>query len=306
MSPVQRRSRLKNLKSPKRGLGGPRFLWFLIFLFAVFLLLFLPTRFGGNLKLSMVVARETGELVVSTFDREGESITNILIPGSTQLDVARQLGSWKARSIYRLGVNEGLGGSLLAETMVKNFSFPVVAWGANEFAGFASGDLASIVKSLVSNKTNLKIGDKLRLGIFALRIKNPKRMNIDLSQGPYLKRVRLTDGEMGYTVTGVGFEKLFAVFSEPEISAKSLRVEIIDASANPKVAAAVGRTIEVLGAKVASVKKEAAQEVDCTLSGKDEILLKRLSQIYSCEEKKSPLSNFDLEIRLGKEFARRY
>ena len=176
MRPAQRRKRLK--ASRKKG-GFPlvRIIVVLFFITVAFILVSFLTRFwDGKTKLTMAINTEAGDIIVSSFDPKTESVTNIFIPGSTQLNVSRQLGSWRAKSVWQLGLNEKLVGTLLRETVVKNFSWPLMAWADEPAMGFAKGDFLGTIKAVFTPfKTNLKIGDKIKLAVFALSVKNPKR-----------------------------------------------------------------------------------------------------------------------------------
>lgn len=305
MSPAVRR-RPRGFKTSKRRFGKVKILFVFLLILEFSSLLLRKSIWRGSSNLSLVIAKPQGEVLVSTFDRKNEKITNIVIPGSTQLNVSRELGSWKARSIWQLGEQEGLGGRLLAETIVKNFSFPISGWGDASFAGFAEGRLASMVKALFSSSTNLGVADRFRLLIFSLGVKTLNRVTIDLSQGPYLKKVKLVDGELGYSVTGVGLERLYGLFFEPEISSKGLRIEIVDKSGEVGLSENLAKTIEVLGAKVASVEKEETARLDCLVSGRNETLVRKMMEVYSCEKVGEDGSNYDMEITIGEEFAKRF
>lgn len=146
------------------------------------------------------------------------------------------------------------------------------------------------------------------MAIFSLSVKPPKRLNINLAEGNYLKKTKLVDGDSGYVVSAVGFEKLLPLFSENGISQKNLRVELIDATGGKgEIVNEVGTTLEVMGLKVASVSRKGAMDTDCTFRTADNDLVKKISFIFSCErEKGEPEGNFDLEVSLGRGFAKRY
>ena len=54
---------------------------------------------------NLVVNGKNGDLNVINFDNKNQSITTVVIPGSTQLTVARQLGSYQAGKLLQLGIN---------------------------------------------------------------------------------------------------------------------------------------------------------------------------------------------------------
>lgn len=310
MTPAQRRRRRVKAKARKSGKKSIKKFLVVIFLaIFLFLLLIFQTKFwSSSAKSFLVIQKKSGDIVVSVFDPELEKITNIVIPKNTEVGVARQLGVWKLGSVWRLGENEGIGGRLLAETIVKHFKLPVVAWADSLAEGLAMGDLLGVTKgSLLPYKTNLGMGDKIRIGLFSIRIKNFKREDINLSESNVLRKTRLIDGEEGYVLVGDLPNWLNALFSNPDISDAKVKVIIYDATGKVRIAEEVGEVVEVMGAKLASVKKEKAGDFDCEISGREKRIANEVAKVFSCQKlKRDPEGNFDLEIRLGKEFARRF
>ncbi len=310
MSPAQRRKKRAKQKARRNGKNSYRKLLFILLVpLLIFLLVTFQTRFWkSSAKTCLVISKESGEVVISVFDPGLEKITNIIIPKNTEVDVARQLGRWKLGSVRELGENEDLEGKLLAETIVKHFKLPVAAWADGPALGFAEGDILGIVKaSLLPYKTNLGIGDKLKLGLFSIRIKNLKRENIDFSEDNILKKVTLIGGEEGYILAGRLPNYIVALFSNPNISSEGATVVILDVTGKANVAEEVGEVVEVMGVKLANIKKEEAVDFDCEVKGKNKELLEGISQVFFCKKLKAlPEGNFDLEIKIGREFARRY
>lgn len=280
---------------------------------AIFLIFFLFLKFttklwSGGSKFSFVIAGKNGDLVVAAFDPPSGEIATITIPGTTQLQVSRQLGSWKAKSIRQLGENEKLGGELLRETIIRNFNFPILGWADSRGMGFTGGGFGSLVKAVFSfYKSSLGFGDKLRIALFALGVGNPKRTEVNLAETALLKKTRLVDGENGYLPLGGLTDELLVIFSEPAISKKSLKAVIKDATGRNLVGQAVGKTLEVVGVKVAAVEKGDPENFDCLVLGKEVVLVRKIGKLFSCRtENKAPEGNYDLEMRLGELFGKRY
>ena len=310
MSPAQRRKKRAKRKARRNGKNSYIKLLFIFLVpLLIFLLITLQTRFWkSSAKTSLVICKESGEVVISVFDPELEKITNIIIPKNAEVDVARQLGRWKLGSVRELGENEDLEGKLLAETIVKHFKLPVAAWADTPALGFADGDVLGIIKaSLLPYKTNLGIGDKLKLGIFSIRINNLKRESIYFSEGNILKKVTLIGGEEGYVLAGRLPNYIVALFSNSNISSEGAVVIILDATGKANVAEEVGEVIEVMGVKLANIKKEEADDFDCEVKGEDKELLEEVAQVFSCKKLKTmPEGNFDLEIKIGRDFSKRF
>lgn len=311
MSPAQRRKAL-HLKN-KKGYYKKTFLPLIILIVILGLVLFfifsffLKNEWDGKSKLVLATTTKEGEILVSSFDPEGEKITTLKIPGNTQLTVSRQLGSWKAKSLWQLGTNENLEGKLIVETLAINFHLPIYYWGNEKMNGFSEGSFFSILKSIFSpGKTNLDLKERIRLGIFSLGIKQAKRDIVNLEETSYLKKVRLTDGEDGYSPANFIGGKILLSFSDFALSQKNLRVAITDVTGKYQKAEMVGGVVEVIGAKVASINREREEDLDCEVSGNEKELMKKIVAVFSCYEVKAEEGNFDVMIKIGSRFAKRF
>ena len=307
MTSAQRRKRIARFQS--KGKKRPVFRLLVLALVGAFVLyLGLTTKYWNSKeKLSMVIGAPDGGVVVSVLDPQNGEITNIAIPKNTQVESSRELGTWKLRSIWALGVNEKIGGRLLKDTVLKNFKFPVSVWADTRAYGFATGDTLGTLKAMFfPYDTNLKMGDRLRIGIFSLGLGNSKRTDLDLGKSGYLKKTRLTDGEEGYVLSGRIPKDLLIVFSDPEISRLGLKINIKDASGDPSVAQEVAEVIEVIGAKVAAVTKEPKAPSDCRIWGSG-FFAKDVARLLACKlEKEPPEGMFDVELEIGEGFAARF
>ncbi len=100
---------------------------------------------------------------------------------------------------------------------------------------------------------------------------------------------------------------ILALFSDIYIPHYDVSVLIRDATDEKGIPEQVGEIIEVLGAKVAAIKKEESEKFDCMVLGKDQKAVEKLVQVFSCEKGKGlPSGSFDLEIKIGDECARRF
>lgn len=309
MSPARRKRSRSGKKKDTNSSVFYRVFFFLFFVVLLFLVFRLTTKhFSSESKLSVTNPREDGSVIVSTFDPSQESIKTVIIPADTEVRVARQLGTWMIKSVWKLGEDEKLGGQLLAETITKQFSIPVFVWGDTGAGGFSSSSALQIIKAAVSPyKTNLGIGDRVRLAAFSLGVKNFKREEINLSNTRVLEKTTLVDGSEGHRVAGDIPSSIAAIYSDPHMSAISAKTQIKDATSNITVAKEVGKIIEVIGLKVASIENVDVQEgLDCFVSGRSEELTITMAKLFGCERKKHEEVNFDLTISIGEEFAKRF
>lgn len=292
-----------------RKFKGLIFLLILLIFTSIFFLFYknLGGVWDGKNKVSLVTQKDES-VIVSVFDPKLETVTNIKIPGNTEVEVSRQLGTWKLSSVWKLSENEGKIGELVSQTVTKNFKFPVFLWGDSIANGFGEGDLGSVLKAVFYRyRTNLKFLDRVRISMFMLGVKQGNKLYIDLSDTTLLKKTRLADGLEGYVVSPKGSEKLLNIFSDNEVAQMNLKMIIRDQGGKPKVAEEVASVIEVLGPKLVSITKEEREDFNCIVSGKIASFTKRVSRTLGCSiAEVSSLDNFDLEIKIGENFVKRF
>jgi hypothetical protein len=274
----------------------------------VFIIFFKSSLFwDGKSKLSMVVKRDDGFVQVTTFDPETSEIFNIMIPGDTEVELARKLGKTRIKNAWQIGINAKHEGLVLAETVTRNFRFPVYIWADKEGVGFSDTNLTSILSATFKPyKTNLKIGDRLRLALFAISVKNVERENIDLTDTAYLKETTLIDGGVGYKITGNFPQNLLVVFVDSNLTKDSTAV-IMDESGDSQIASFVTEVLEVEGAKVVQILKYDVRDYDCEVGGLNKKLIEKVAKVFSCKKNYDNIDgNSDLYLKLGKGFADRF
>lgn len=280
-----------------------------LLLLAILFFLIKTSIWNGKEKFTLAV--NGGETVlISIFDPRRGSITKILIPNSVQIVAAGGLGTWKLGSVWQLGQNEKRGGDLLAKTVTKNFAFPVYAWGDAGASGFSDGRISKVLSAIIGKyKTNLKIGDRIKLGIFSLKVGQTKRITINLADiSESLREQTFLDGSKGYILRGGIPDRITALFTDEAYSNKNYKAQIVLKTVNQKSAESVSRVVEVMGVKVASVIKEDPEDINCIVTGKNRSLVKSIALVLGCDKKeeKEAQDSFDIEVILGEGFSRIY
>ena len=304
-----RRKRFIKKNSKKKKIRIKTFLGFIILVFIIAAYISISSDYKGSDKVTVAIVNENGDIQVSTFDWQVEEITNISIPATTQVQLARQLGVLQIKNVWKLGFNEGLQGQLLTETLTRHLKFPVVVWADKQALGLAQGNIASLIKAVfMPYKTNLKIGDRLRIATFSLGVHSSKRVDVNLANTTYLKKVRLIDGEEGYVIFGSFPDQLRVIFSDPNIARGNTKVIIKDSTGSLDIANDLGEVVEILGAKVISIDKEDADDSDCTVRSSQKDVAVIFSRLFSCENdlKGEKEGSADAVILIGREFAERF
>lgn len=306
--PAQRKKRTLKFKV-KRTV--PRFTLLILLSSVLFLLsvfIFRTDKWNGKDKLSLVVRNSDSSVSLIIFDPTLSEIHNFRIPADTEVKVAGGYGVWKIGSLWILGEQEKLSGLLLARSITMGFKMPVYAWADAPANGLSDPGLLSSLKSILTPyKSNLSFRDKLGLIIFSSKIKNSKRININLEETAFLERQILAGGEEGFRLALIPSQRILTVFSEPYLSSGVVRVSIKDGSQDFGIAKDVGSVIEVLGAKVFSIENTVDFEGVCKLKSKDKKILEIFMKVFECEENSlEPDFPFDIEIVLGKDFGKKY
>jgi hypothetical protein len=310
MSPARRKRNKARRNSKKKKTAWKKLVFWSLLLIVVLLVFKLTTKhWSSDSKLSLVTPGLRGDIKVATFDPSTDSITEIVVPADTEVRVARQLGTWRIKSVWKLGEDENLGGKLLAETLTRQFLIPVYIWADSKGSGFSSTEPGEILTAAISPyKTNLGIGDRIKLSMFAFGVKNFKRETVDLGSTRVLEKRQLVDGSMGYKVVSGISSSIAAVFSDPEISSLGAKTLITNASSNPSIAKEVGKIVEVIGFKTASVKEEEKvnEDLDCVVTASSDKFADMVSKLFDCKVSVHDEANFDLTISIGEKFVKRF
>jgi hypothetical protein len=295
--PAQRRKRRIENKSKGRKYG----LFFRLFIPAA-LILSLIFLFKVNTKYwngedKVAFAYLDGDNVaVAVLDGEE---TVLVIPGETSVSVARGYGTLRIKNVWQLGINEKLDGSLLAQTVTQNFHFPTTLWSEK-----GNKNIREFVFS--PGKTNISFSDRLNIALFSIKVKSIDKTVINLGESQFLKKQKLIDGQLGYMINGPISQRLTVYFSDNNFADKNIKFGFADMTGKNGIAESVGGILEVLGGKVVSIDRQAKDDsVDCEVKGQNEDAVKKVSVLFACK-KVSGESAFDVEMKIGARFAKRY
>jgi len=297
----------KKTKSKRNHTSFAKFLIPLVILLLGFLFFRLNSHYwNGNDKLSVTSLLESGDVGVTVLDPVLSEVTTLIIPGETEVDVARNYGTFRIKNVMQVGINEKIGGALLSETVSQNFLFPVTLWTGSD-TGLADGNPKKLFRFIVcTGKTNIPIGDRIRISIFSLKMQDINRSVINLGKSQYLDKKILSDGGMGYVISGPISSRLTVYFSDSKLSQENIKVNITDATGVSGVSEKVGEIIEVIGGKIVSInRKTSSEDMDCTVTGKSTRAVSIISKLFLCKVVKDE-SSFDLDIKIGQKFAKRF
>jgi len=312
-----RNQRLKDYKEGKRKRLNPllRVLGCLglgLLVLVALLGFLIPSRFwDGKSRTALVVKEETDNISMIVLDPVTDTITTFSLPSNVEVEAARQLGTWRLSSLWQLGQDEKVGGSLLSTSLTKSFGLPVEAWGDHVVGGLAKMDFLNVFWGMVAPcQTNLTIKDRVGMGLFALGVKPSGRISIDLKEAGVLRKVTLADGETGYQVRDAIPSRITAAFGDAAVSSEGARVVINYTGANLQEAEEVGQIIQVLGAKVISLlpAKETSEQTlpkeGCLIVGEKSVTRGKIARLFGCLTQSK--DGETLQVLLGESFFARY
>lgn len=282
---------------------------FILGFFAVlFIFIKLNTHFwNGKDKVAFAYREKNGDVGVVVLDPVLSDVTNFNIPGDTQINVAENYGVMRIRNVWQLGINEKKTGRLLPETVMENFSFPMTRFADYNGISISQGNFSGVLSFVFKpGATNIAFGDRLLMGLFAIKASDLNRTSIDLGKSQFLRKAKLSDGNPGYIISGPISERLTVYFSNNYFSSKNLKFFIVDSTGEAGVAGNVGSILEVMGGKVVSIDRRVDKgNFDCLVLGNDKKIIETIDNLFSCKTSNEK-TNFDLELRLGANFAQRF
>jgi len=277
----------------------------LLFVFILFRKFTVNKYYSGQDKLILSVQGKSGDISVIIFDLDDHEINKIILPGSLEVEAARNLGKFRLKNIWELGSQEGIGGGqLLTQTLTSYLKFPVYIWAGDEGLNFAGTNPLTCFKPVFSPfKTNLSVGDKLDLANFCMKVKNIDRSEIDLSHSTFLKKAKLADGEDGYQLVGLPAPKLYSNFNYHLLSGSEFKISVTDSSNNINSTRKAGEIIEIMGSKVSSVTKSGSVDAFCTIKSINLKAAELFAHTFGCDIKAGEVRNEkSIEIILGTKF----
>src|SRR3989344_1224032 len=243
-------------------------------LVAVGTYIYISRAFVDVSSVRIAVGSPQNEIKILIFDFDEPSASVISIPPATQVSVARQLGEWKAGSVWELGEDEGDKGGILADTVMKSFGIPIEEWAGEGVLGYISPNILSRVRAAFGlYDASLGIRERLALGLISIRIRSGGVAHISLEEFAFMREETLKDGSEGYVVRGELPSKIVGIFADPRFVTdknQPLKIKIIDGAQGHGLATVhtIQNVSEVLGAKVVSIEENNTEIQGCLIRGR--------------------------------------
>lgn len=204
------------------------------------------------------------EIVV--VDAKNNKFIKIIVNKNVVVKTTRGYGEYPIGNLWKLGEKNGVGGRLITEAIIKNFSLPLHLWKDN-------------------NNTNLNSLQKTWLFLF----KNKLSKDAD------------------YYITDPGVSKVMqAYFVDKNKENDNFKKAILtDYSTNSFVVNNLSEILQIYNLKTVVSNKSYDKDIDCQVGGKDEYLVNKISNLFSCQISDSN-EDLDLVIKIGGAFAQRF
>lgn len=266
-------------------------------------------------KFTVVVASQ--DPTVFSFDPQTRTLSIVTIPANTQIEAAGGYGLWLVGSLWELGQQEGLGGTLLTESLKKSFGIPVDGFvDAKSETLFSARSLTlplSIKEAVLSARalTNLTFFDRLNVLLGPGTLSQADRKSIDLRNSRVLEDVVLPDGTRGFVPVPEQTEKVFArLFRDERVFAEGKTLSVVNTSDKAGLALDVARLAGILGVRVIQVGSMQEKVDTCKIRGSrqdlDSLAAKRLEELLGCPPEEGIAQLAQLELILAEGFARRF
>lgn len=147
-----------------------KLLFLIIILFLFFLFVFVFIKISTLDKFIFVNRGKTDNVEIIIYDPNKDITKKIIIPSDTVLKSSHDLGEYKVSSLWILGEKEGYNGSLVANSIAKNYLIPVYLWKNNQSSNM---DIFKLIKS----KIILKLSKISEITISNSKLSNSELIN---------------------------------------------------------------------------------------------------------------------------------
>lgn len=273
-----------------------------IFLSLVVIVSLVVFLFSGRInkdtqKIAVAYPNEDGSASVLVIDYQGEDAAKITLPSDLSVDLSHNLGTFRLKSLWEMGVNEKDPGDIFVKTISKNLAVPVYLY--SEKSPFEFRDF--VFKNRI---TNIKLIDRLKIYFKNKSTKNIGFEDIDLAKKLFVKKETLSDGEVGYKIYLNLLSRLGVYFIDEKIVKTQLPLYIVEDIRGAKRSEVVSKIYDTLGGKTVSIDKDDNGDLNCKVEGPDSYTLKLFKEIFGCE---TVLNKSDkLIFRYGSKFLESY
>lgn len=284
----------------------------------------------GQNRLNLVV--ETQPIFVVSL-APGEKLAILLIPDDTFVEVIRDFGFYRIKSIYNLGELyesnevtkynlgqlEGRGGELLLGSTQEFLGVPLDGYALMENLKLKVGQDGETVKKLLlsqiwlllksGHKTNLTAWDLIVFWWQLKKIRPSKITLVDLGQLDVCSETTLADGSRAVKADLERLNQVVSqLFEDEKIGVEDLAISVLNGTGRPGLAKRGARLISNLGGQVVEIGDWQPAVSNCQLRGaKPQVksyTAQKLKSIFNCQWSTEDLAGHraDLVVILGEDY----
>lgn len=273
---------------------------------------------NGRDRINFVLKGE--ETILASFEPSQESVSLILIPGQTLLEVCHGYGKYKVEAIPGLEKLEKRE-ALLAESVQESLGVPVDGW-IGEMSNVkcsASGGsnvkekiLCEIGNQIFQKKiTNFSRWDLARLWWEIKKVKAGNTEVLDLGKLNVLTQSKLPDGTTVFEIDSSRLDPLIQKYlSDFALKQEGFSIEVLNGTTHLGLAEKGARILSNLGGEVVWVGNSEASSEKCVVgSGKNKkgtYTVRKIIKIFGCSwQEKKEEGKAEITVILGEDYWRK-
>jgi len=266
-----------------------------------------------------------------SYEPAEDKLAILLIPDNVWVDLIHGYGSYRAQSIYPLGLIEGNAGNFFQNSFSYFLGLPIDGWGAglDQIAGqsrFSSELTGENLKKILSAyflqatkgniDTNLSSYDCLRLYWSMKKIDVREVKIIDLAQFNVTNEDNLPDGSKILRLDSARFDRLASSeFVVESIKKEGFDIAVFNTTGVNGIGARASRLITNIGGHVVKIGEEQEDRSDaqrCLVLAEEDLLdsftVRIISSAFKCNIAKANTEKYraKLVLFLGNKFAQQF
>ena len=257
-----------------------------------------------------------GETILASFEPSQESVSLILIPGQTLLEVCHGYGKYKVEAIPGLEKLEKRD-ILLAESIQENLGIPVEGWvGMSNVKCSASGGsnvkekiLCEVGNQILQEKsTNFSRWDLLRLWWKIKRVRGGGTEVLDLGKLNVFLEKQLPDGTKVFEIDPARLDPLIQKFlADFSLKKENLSIEILNGTSFAGLAEKGARLLTNIGGEVVTVGNSEAGSEKCEVRSfkdkKNSYTVRKIMKVWNCNwQEKKEEGRAEITLILGEDY----
>ena len=255
----------------------------------------------GEERLTFVVATDPPVLV--SYQTKAGELVLISFPRTLEIEASSGAGEWQIASLFELGRQQKIGGTLLAKSVQYQLQVPVDGWiegkgitllgygdveeitaGAHPLSGMRALFAAF---SSIGLDTNFTFFDKVRIARTLGGMDGSHRRVINAQERRIVRSVRRADGSMGFILDKERVQELtLREFQDVLVAQERVGIGVVNTTDKAGAGGQIAAVVEGMGARIVWVRAGSGGGEHCTLRTRQEtretLTVRRLKELLGC------------------------